>query len=120
MPTVTVKLSENDAELLEQLRGLGNDKKSKSEVIRDLLRSNTDVIKGNNRDEAYELLAAQLQTKDEQIAALNKSLNDALETARAAQLLQATEKQQPIAALEEEKEGEKVSRLQKIKRWFTG
>lgn len=78
MPTITVKLSESDFELLEK-RCKGG--KSRSDVIRELIRSTEDVISGNTKDIEY------YKRQNEELL---KALNNALEISKAAQVLQAT------------------------------
>lgn len=117
MPTVTVKLSESDAKLLEELRISDGKTKSKSEVIRCLLRSSSGVLPGNAAcgDDVLGILQQQLTVKDEQIAALGEALLAAQETAKAAQLLQAAEK--PAKLLGDD---EQLSAWRRLKRWLRG
>ena len=101
MPTVTVKLSESDAELLEKLR---EGSKSKSDVIRELLHSAEDVISGNTEDIEY------YKRQNEELL---KALNNALEISKAAQVLQAAA--EPKKLLDEP-----GSRWQRFKRAIFG
>lgn len=135
MPTITVKLSESDAELLEQLRGDG---KSKSDVIRELLRNHNEVIKGNTekdpvKDEnntkvIIEVLRGQLDQKDAHIAnqdkhiadlteavkEANKATRDVSEAVKAAQTLHMTDKQPAML----EASNQKPSWTERVKAWF--
>ena len=98
MPTVTVKLSDSDAELLEELRQSESGTKSKSDVIRDLLHSRDGVIPDSTScsDDVLAVLKEQLSVKDKQISDLSTALIAAQETAKAAQLLQAAEKPEKL------------------------
>lgn len=101
MPTVTVKLSDSDAELLESLR---EGSKSKSEVIRELLHSSENVTSGNTEDVAY------YKRQNEELV---KALNSALEISKAAQVLQASAEPKKLLA-------EPSSRWQRLKRAIFG
>lgn len=129
MPTITVKLSESDAELLEQLRQSGGKTRSKSEVIRELLQSGVKVINGNTAGEdqeniptetvevlrdVVEILKGQLQVKDKQIQDLNDRLKEANTSTQAAQVLQAADKQPAMLETPEQKQ----SWIDKFKAWF--
>lgn len=116
MPTVTVKLSDDDYAILEGLRG---DNETKSEVIRLLLRRNKTVIPepGEVSGDVLDVLREQLRVKDEQISGLNKALLAAQETAKAAQVLQAAEKQ-PAMLERENKERQHETWRDRVRRWF--
>lgn len=98
MPTVTVKLSDSDYELLEELRQSESGTKSKSDVIRFLLHQREGVLPDSPScsDDVLAILKEQLTVKDKQIADLNAALLAAQETAKAAQLLQAAEKPEKL------------------------
>lgn len=95
MPTVTVKLSDSDAELLEELR---EGEKTKSDVIRDLLHSNKIDLRGitDDHNEMIEVLKAEIDVKNDQIRNLGQALLAAQEQAKAAQLLHAADRREDL------------------------
>lgn len=110
MPTITVKLSDDDYAILEGLRG---NNETKSEVIRHLLRRNNNVIPEPSEavSDVLAVLKEQLKVKDRQIADLGEAL-------KAAQVLQAAEKQPAML------ERENIERTQetwrdRVRRWFS-
>ena len=93
MKAVSFRLSESDVEQLKKLAGkLGC---SRTDAIRFAIQKAFESDTGNSADVASEsailALTKQLDVKDEQIAALNRSLDAAHETAKAAQVLHAQE-----------------------------
>lgn len=94
MKAVSFRLSESDVDQLKELAGkLGC---SRTDAIRFAIQKALGSDTGNSADSAGEsavlALTKQLDVKDEQIAALNRSLEAAHETAKAAQVLHAQER----------------------------
>lgn len=97
MKSKTFRLSEGD---LEQLKYICSERGcSQSDAIRSAIQNEADAIRSGERpeesEESHEMvfaLVGQLAVKDEQIAALNRALEAAQETAKAAQVLHAQER----------------------------
>lgn len=94
MKSKTFRLSENDIELLEYI--CSERDCSQSDAIRSAIQNEaaaicSDGVPGGS-SEAVAALAGQLAVKDGQIAALNRALEAAQETAKAAQVLHAQER----------------------------
>lgn len=94
MKAVSFRLTENDVELLKQIaeeQGC-----SRTEAVRFAIRNavgcDTREDAASGMDAALGVLTEQLRVKDEQIAALNRALDAAHETAKAAQVLHAQER----------------------------